>query len=118
MIYCLLDQKEVIEPAHLNAALAVWDYCKKTAKYIWGDALGDPVADAILAAAGWRTGLARTAVSDLLGRHSSAMQISVALTFLENRGYAHRTTDPDTGGRPAEIWRFGPRQEQGSGTIQ
>ena len=68
--------------------MTLWDYCKKTAKYIWGDALGDPVADAILG--GLRQagdeGLTRTAVSDLLGRHSSATQITVALTFLENRG--------------------------------
>ena len=120
IIYCLLDQKELIEPVHLKAALAVWDYCKKTARYVWGDALGDPVADAIVAGlrqAG-NEGLSRTAVSDLLGRHSTAAQITVALTFLENRGYAHCETRADTGGRPAEIWRLGPRQEQAPGTIQ
>lgn len=36
MIYCLLDKKELIEPVHLKAALAVWDYCKKNRQVYLG----------------------------------------------------------------------------------
>ena len=50
MIYALLDGKAEVDAEHLLAALSVWDYCLQSARYIFGDALGDPVADQILAA--------------------------------------------------------------------
>ena len=33
-----------------RGALAVWEYAEHSARYIFGDALGDPLADEILAA--------------------------------------------------------------------
>ena len=50
MIYTLLDGKTAIEPTHLHAALALWEYADKSAKYIWGDLTGDETADEILKA--------------------------------------------------------------------
>ena len=50
MLYALLDCSDEIRVPHLVAALALWDYCEKSARWIFGDALGDPVADAILSA--------------------------------------------------------------------
>jgi hypothetical protein len=48
MIYALLDQSTTIGEKHLRAALAVWRYCEDSVKFVFGDALGDPVADAII----------------------------------------------------------------------
>jgi len=54
LIYALLDEAEVqrtetaIRVPHLLAALAVWDYCKASAYHIFGDAVGDPIADRLL----------------------------------------------------------------------
>jgi primase-polymerase (primpol)-like protein len=48
LIYALLDSSPVMKLAHLEAALAVWNYCKESAAYIFGDSLGNPTADAIL----------------------------------------------------------------------
>ena len=47
-LYALLDQSPLITIEHLDAALAVWRYCEASARYIFGDALGDPIADDIL----------------------------------------------------------------------
>jgi Protein of unknown function (DUF3987) len=45
-LYCLLDQEQVqVQPPHLRAALALWRYCEESATYIFGDSLGDPMAD-------------------------------------------------------------------------
>lgn len=74
--------------------------------YIFGDALGDPVADTILDAlrAAGTTGLTRTEISNLFARNASASQIARALSELARRGLAEQRKC-DTGiGRPAELW--------------
>jgi hypothetical protein len=48
LIYALLDQQDLIGIDHLKAALAVWDYCDQSARYIFGDKTGDSIADTIL----------------------------------------------------------------------
>jgi hypothetical protein len=48
MIYALLGETCYIWPQHLRAALAFWRYCQASVRYIFGDALGDPVADDLL----------------------------------------------------------------------
>ena len=50
MLYALLDCSNEIRVEHLNAALALWNYCESSAAYLFGDSMGDPVADAILGA--------------------------------------------------------------------
>ena len=48
LIYALLDGTATIRAEHLLAALAVWEYAEASARYIFGDALGNPVADRVL----------------------------------------------------------------------
>jgi hypothetical protein len=70
LIYALLDGAAKIDLPHLEAALAVWDYCELSAVHIFGDAIGDPVADEILRALqAAPDGLTRTAINELFGRH-------------------------------------------------
>jgi hypothetical protein len=47
-LYALLDCASRINSHHLRAAIAVWEYCEASARYIFGDRLGDETADAIL----------------------------------------------------------------------
>jgi len=104
-LYAVMDESHTIELDHLNAALALWDYCEQSARYIFGDATGDPVADQIaeaLRAAG-QEGLTRTQIRDLFKRHMSTYRIDWALTLLIKVGHARRTFE-DTGGRPTERW--------------
>jgi len=108
LIHALMNGAEVIDRPHLLAALALWEYCEASARYIFGDALGDQVADEILRAlrAAGAAGMTRTAIRDLFGRNQSAEQISAALDLLERRRLAVRDTRPGpAGGRPAEVWR-------------
>ncbi len=49
-LYALLDRSTVICRRHLEAGLAVWRYCEDSARFIFGDSLGDPVADEIFRA--------------------------------------------------------------------
>ena len=49
-IYALLDCSTTIRPEHHRAALAVWNYCDRSARWIFGTATGDSNADRILIA--------------------------------------------------------------------
>lgn len=103
-IYALLDCSEVIEIPHLEAALAFWDHSAESIEWIFGDVLGDPVADVILEALrACPEGLSRTEISSLLGRNRSAVQINAALRSLSSSGFAKPYVKP-TDGRSVEIW--------------
>ncbi len=84
------------------AALAVWEYCESSARFIFGNTLGDPVADEILRALRRApSGLTRTEIRDLFGRHKRKETIARALDTLVRRRLARCETEP-TGGRDAE----------------
>jgi Protein of unknown function (DUF3987) len=104
LIYALLDGADMIDLPHLEAALAVWEYCELSAIHIFGDAIGDPVADEILRALrNTPDGMTRTAINDLFGRHQSSSRIAAALQLLATKGRA-RPEMRQTSGRPSEIW--------------
>jgi hypothetical protein len=105
LIYALLDGSGQIDVPHLEAALAIWEYCEPSAAFVFGDLLGDPVADEIARAlqhAGAQ-GMTRTAVRDLFGRNRSGDRISAGLALLATRGRARMETRR-TSGHPAEVW--------------
>ena len=105
LIYALLDEAKHIDVPHLEAALAVWEYCESSAAFVFGNLLGDPVADEIARAlqhAG-PEGMTRTAIRDLFGRNRSGDRIGAALALLATRGRARMETRK-TGGHPAEVW--------------
>jgi hypothetical protein len=105
LIYALLDAVGQIDVPHLEAALAVWEYCESSAAFVFGDLLGDPIADEIARAlqhAG-PEGMTRTAIRDLSGRNRSGDRIGAALALLATKGRARMETRK-TGGHPAEIW--------------
>jgi hypothetical protein len=105
LIYTLLDGAVQIDALHLEAALAFWEYCETSAAFVFGDLLGDPVADEIMRAlqqAG-PEGVTRTAIRDLFGRNRSGDRIGAALALLAKRGRA-RTETRRTSGHPAEVW--------------
>ena len=104
-IYSALSAEQHGQP-HLRAALAVWEYCDASAAHIFGNALGDPVADDILRALQQAAadGMTRTAIRDLFGRHKSGDRIGAALALLAVRGRARGMEVRETGGRPVEMW--------------
>ena len=104
LIYALLDQSSSIDVAHLEAPMAVWAYAEESAVRIFGDSLGDPLADEIsLALRRSGSGMTRSEIHGRFGRHRSGEQVSAALTLLLKAGRAKFSTE-STGGRPAETW--------------
>jgi hypothetical protein len=103
--YALADRAAQIDVPHLLAAIAIWERCAESARYVFGSALGDRVADEILRAvrAAGAKGLTRTAISALFTKHESAGRLGAALQLLEGKGMLASKTQA-TNGRPAEIW--------------
>jgi Protein of unknown function (DUF3987) len=104
-IYATLDCSPAIGLPHLEAALAVWRYSLDSARWIFGDSLGDPTADEIWTLAKERpNGVTRTEVRDLFSRNKKAREIDRALNVLEEAGRLRRATVNEGCGRPAETW--------------
>jgi hypothetical protein len=103
-VYALMNCSATIELEHLKAALGVWDYAEASARYVFGDATGDVVADRIeemLSEA--PMGLTRAEIRNAFGRNKSSERIGQALDLLERHGRVRKEIEP-SGGRPAERW--------------
>lgn len=104
MIYALLDCSSTIELPHLRAALAAWQYVEDSARFIFGDSLGNATADEILRLLrSDPAGLSRNQLSEHFQRHKSSAEITLALSTLHGCGLA-TSTNRKTAGRPVEIW--------------
>ena len=105
LIFALLDRRDAIAFEHLEAAMAVWAYCEASALRIFGDSLGDPVADDILRAIrqSGDNGMTWTDIYNFFGRHRASDQIGAALQLLVTKGKIRPATRV-TGGRPSETF--------------
>jgi hypothetical protein len=106
MIYALLDSAAEIDRAHLDAALAVWRFCEASAQYIFGDLLGDPIADTILRLLrnSGKLGMTRSEISKALGHNTAASKIDAALGKLQGANKIYIGPPRKTGGRSAQVW--------------
>lgn len=106
MIYALLDQSDKITVEHHRAALALWNYCERSAHWIFATATGDNRADKILArlrVAG-RNGLTQTEISErIFNRNLSGHALAEALYILQRSGQA-RSVKESSGGAPRKRW--------------
>ena len=108
LLYALADGERQINPEHLQAALALWDYAARSASWALQGATSDPLAEQIHAALQHHPGgLTRSQISDLLQHNRPAEQIQQALNALAHAGRATRAQIP-TAGRPAELWTAAP----------
>lgn len=104
-LYALLESSEVITLGHLEAALALWQYCEDSARYIFGNQTGNKTADAIYAALlGTEIGLTKTQIRDLFQRNASASQVNSALKMLIELGRIEVIRE-ETDGRPRDIFQ-------------
>lgn len=91
LIYALLDRSRVIKHEHLKAALAVWDYCEASVRYIFQDRIGDPLANRIVdALTSNPNGMTKTDIYNLFGRHADSNLISFSIENLEKIGQIKR----------------------------
>ncbi len=108
LLYSLLDPKATeITPDHLRAALAVWDYCDQSARYIF-DEISINLVERRIAEALRKQDLSQTEISNLLNRNVPQAQIASALGRLETKGQVHRRTEGggQGKGRPRTIWSW------------
>ena len=105
LLYALLDKSPVIDTVHLEAAFAFWKRCVESARYIFGDAIGDPLSDQLLERLRENipTGLSRSEISRLFSNHKRAFRIDEALNTLAELGLVTCETI-FTGGANAKIW--------------
>ena len=103
-IYAALDCSPLVEACHLQAALAVWDYCLASARLFFDASPVNPTAHRIgeaLDAA--PEGLTRNQIRGLFHGHVSRERIDLALEQLSSLGLINRHTA--TGhGRPSTLW--------------
>ena len=103
-IYAALDCTSVIALPHLEAALAVWDYCYASATLLFGRSTGDPVADRIREAIDASGGaLSKSQIVRLFHGHMETHRIDAALETLVALGALDMLNEP-TGGRPSTRW--------------
>jgi hypothetical protein len=106
LIYALLDRSDAIEAAHLIAALAVWTYCEQSARFLFGEIVGNDIADDLLRALRMRSeGMTRTDVHLHFGKNKTAGQIDQALVMLQERGLVRMVKSHESGAtKMTERW--------------
>lgn len=105
LIYAVADKAAEVGLAHLDAALAVWDYTVRSVEWAWEGMHGNPHAERVLRAlhAAGATGMARSSLRDLFSHDRKVAVFEEALRFLAEHELAVSRTVP-TAGRPAEWW--------------
>jgi hypothetical protein len=104
MLYALVDGERAIGTCHLEAALCLFDYARRSVAWATAATAADPVAEQIHAAlSAAPDGLTRTELRDLFGRNVPVVRIDKALVALGStrRAQCRRV---QTAGRPAEVW--------------
>jgi hypothetical protein len=104
IVYAVLDGSRKIEEEHVDAALAVWAYCRDSARLIFGDHVGYPLAQHLMKAirAAGPTGLTRVDMHARLGRHTKGEDIRAAVDHLRGEGKIDVRKVP-TAGRSKEV---------------
>jgi hypothetical protein len=105
LIFAALDGSYQIRIPHLLAALAVWSYAEQSAHYLFGDTMGDPVADTVWNVLRARGELTRSEVYGALGNNAEKAAVDRVLRILiDQRRVA--LEERDTGGkRKTEVWK-------------
>lgn len=101
-LYALLDCSQVVKVEHLKASLALWDYCYKSARYIFGnqsikyDKNGNRILEALQDAP---EGLTRTQVNRLFGSNLKTNQLDHIVNGLISNGYVQVIKEKNPGSK-------------------
>ena len=105
LIFALIEGREAQTVKDLEAALAFWRYCERSAEWLFGTPFNHPDADKI-----WETlrkkpeGMDRTEINrEVFNNHAKAEQLDESFAILEKAGVAYPKRE-DTGGRSRELW--------------
>jgi Bifunctional DNA primase/polymerase, N-terminal len=107
MNFTVLDGSALMEPQHLKAAIAFWQYCERSASWIFGQKTGDKAADKIYWALQHEPkGLTRTKIiEDVFNKHISATTLDMALSTLVDAEMAYFNSERVKGAaKPTQRW--------------
>jgi hypothetical protein len=97
LLHAVMDEDaSAIGVAHLRAAIALWQYCRVSARYIFGNVKSDPDATKLLAALDKRE-MTLTDINGLFSGHKSKNVLTALLARLQAVG---RVTLREEGGGP------------------
>jgi hypothetical protein len=108
LIYAVLDSEPVIRAVHLRAALGLWAYASESTALVFGDRLGDPLAEDVLRAlrSVEAEGMTRSEIHGVHHHNNRPGEVARVLALLEERQLAFREKQ-QTRGRSAERWFAG-----------
>jgi len=103
LLYALLDASPLIRPSHQDAALALWDYCAASARYIFGVVSADAerIVEILVSTP---EGVTRAEMYAAVGGHWQRTKLNRAFNEVEGLGLAIKDTRM-TDGRSAEVWK-------------
>jgi len=105
MIYAALDMSLEIADTHVQSAMALWRYCDASAACLFGAAVGDRAADAILGALRLSPqGMTRTEIRRGVTPHNITNSALARALGLLLRFQLVRRETALTAGRPGERW--------------
>ena len=115
VIFAITDGAKMVGPAHIEAAIALWRYCSRSAEMIFGVTAGripparDPRKTAKVLTALQRAHpqwVKRSVINDeVFGRNAATAEVSAVLRYLIAEGLAEYRS-VQTGGRPGEEYRY------------
>lgn len=111
LVYALLDGTKCIGPGHLRSALALWQYARDSAFYIFGDDEEDGLLRKILLLL--QSGpKSTTDLNGLLGGRITSRQMQACLQELVGCGLVEKR-EIKTGGRPRILYYCAEKAEKG-----
>ncbi len=113
LTFALLDNDDLIEPEHLLAAAALWEYASSSARAVWGaqQAETDEARLARHAQGAGEAGVTRSQASKLFSGHRTTAEIDALFAGLVGEGKVKQTIRA-TGGRPAVVYVWSGPSEQ------
>ncbi len=104
LLYAIAAGEPTITCDHVQAAVAVWDFCNESAGVLFGDVIPDPLEERVgeLLQRGPKS---LTALHDGLGRHTKSNVLREDLKRMIVAGVVVSQEEP-TGGRPSTIYRL------------
>ena len=106
LVYALLDSAPQITQEHLEAAQAVWTFCDDSARYVFGDLVGEAFTDEVLRVlrSAGTNGMSRFELYQVFMGHRSKDNIGKALIRLLLAGKVRRVQRQASRGFAGEMW--------------
>lgn len=107
MLYAVLDGSCLMKPEHLKAAIAFWDYCRRSAQWAFAEKTGNKMADRIFWALQHEPqGMTRRQIRiECFNDHCSKTTLDLAFAALQEANLAEMKIErSDQAKKPIERW--------------